>query len=66
MANNTLKQNTEKIDNINGLSSDIHNLVDVLNHRVTKLEVHIKWLTRLIGYVAIILTGIAVKIIMFS
>jgi hypothetical protein len=52
--------------NFKEMNNNLDKLIDVLNHRVTKLEIHVKWLKNLIGYVAVILTGMAVKIICFT
>jgi len=35
---------------------NFHKLIDVLNHRITKLEVHMNWVIKITLYIASILT----------
>ena len=35
---------------------NLHKLIDVLNHRITKLEVHMSWVIKITLYIASILT----------
>ncbi len=41
-------------------------LVDTLNHRVTKIELDLKWMKRIGYYMAGVITIIATKLIAFS
>ena len=41
-------------------------LCDTLNHRVTKIEVNVKWMSRIGYYMATVITGIAIKSIFFT
>lgn len=38
-------------------------LIKTLNHRMTKVEVSVKWMKWILGYVAIIITGMFVKVV---
>jgi hypothetical protein len=52
------------LDNkINNLHNEFVQLVEILNHRVTKLEEHVWWLKWILGYVAIIMTGMFIKVL---
>ena len=41
-------------------------LCEGLNHRMTKMEINVKWMTRIGYYMATLITGIAVKSIFFT
>lgn len=41
-------------------------LVDTLNHRVTNMEIDLKWMKRIGYYMAGIITAIATKLIIFN
>ena len=45
------------------LEKKIEALTTILNHRVTKLETSVRWIGKIIGYIAILITGITVKFI---
>jgi len=40
------------------------NLIETLNHRITKIESDVKWMKRVGYYMATVLTAIALKIIL--
>jgi len=48
------------------MNTNLKTLVNILNHRVTKLEVHVRWTTRVIGYIAALITLMAGKTLFFS
>ena len=52
-----------KIKTLNDLDQSINQLIGILNHRVTKLEVSTKWIKWILGYISIIMTGIFVVVI---
>lgn len=41
-------------------------LIEILNHRVTKIEVNVKWMNRIGYYMATMITGMAIKSIFFA
>lgn len=41
-------------------------LIDILNHRISKMEINVKWISRIGYYMATMLTAIAIKSIVFT
>jgi len=47
------------------MNENMNRLIDVLNHRVTKLEMSVKWIRWIIGYIAVLVTAMVGKVIFF-
>lgn len=47
------------------MNKNTHKLIEVLNHRMTKLEVDVKWIRIIGAYMAMLLTSIAIKSLFF-
>jgi hypothetical protein len=45
---------------INMTQQQFDKLVDSLNHKVTKLETNVAWLSKIMGYMATLMTGMFV------
>lgn len=43
---------------------NINELIETLNHRITKIEVNLKWTTRIVGYLAVLLSSITIKLLL--
>jgi hypothetical protein len=41
-------------------------ICETFNHRITKIEANVKWLKWIVGYVAVIMTGLFVNSILNS
>jgi len=48
---------------LGAMNRNMEKLIEILNHRVTKLEIHVGWLKRLMGYIAALLSAIAVAVL---
>lgn len=42
---------------------DLKALVDILNHRITKLEISVSWIKKFMGYIATVLTALFVAVL---
>ena len=45
---------------------EINSFLEILNHKVTKLEVNVVWITRIMWYLAIAITASLIKIMFFG
>ena len=48
---------------VKDMNENLNILINVLNHRVTKLEVSTKWIKWILGYIAVVMTGLFISII---
>lgn len=50
----------------NDLSKNTTELIDVLNHRMSKFEIDLKWIKRIGYYMATLMTAIVIKFLVFN
>lgn len=51
----------KQANTIKQMNENLNRLIEILNHRVTKLEISTKWIKWILTYISLILTGVFVS-----